>query len=320
MKDLKSGDCVVVFSRKNALEMKNLIEATGKKCSVIYGNLSPEVRRLEANKFKSGENPILVATDAIGMGLNLPINRLFFSTLQKFDGEQNRLLSISEIKQIAGRAGRYGLTHTGEVGLMSDNNYSRNELLKRSIYMGYETSDDTRISIAPNLSNIKTICDVLGKEDLYTALIFFKEKLIKQHEIYKAANLDSMIEIAGMLKHKKLPIDLGLTYSCVPIDLNSEHHIQHFHSWISNHLKEQTNFAPALPDVITMKKTDSYSLYEAENFVKLCMSYRWLHYKFPSHYPDIEIATENATKTNNFIEKSLHQHIVISRSPKSKHR
>ena len=83
LKALKNGDCVVVFSRKSALEMKSAIEMEHKSCSVIYGNLSPEAERIEAAKFKSGENQILVATDAIAMGLNLPIKRLFLSTLKK---------------------------------------------------------------------------------------------------------------------------------------------------------------------------------------------------------------------------------------------
>lgn len=316
LQDLKQGDCVVVFSRKNALQMKNEIEATGKKCSVIYGNLSPDVRRSEANKFKNHENPILVATDAIGMGLNLPINRLFFSTLQKYDGEESRYLTISEIKQIAGRSGRYGLTQTGEVGLLADNSMASNELLKKAIYKGYDPIEDTRVPIGPNIKQIYTICDVIGKEDLYSALIFFKEKLIRKNPIYKAANLESMIEVAGMLKNKNLALESGLTYSCVPIDTNSEYHVKYFHQWVGTHLRGEAINAPELPDVVNYNKTDSNSLFEAENYVKLCMAYRWLHYKYPDFYPDIDVVSKNANIANQFIEKSLHKHIVIAKNPK----
>ena len=317
-KDLKHGDCVVVFSRKSALEMKNAIEASGKKCSVIYGNLSPEVRRSEAAKFKSGENPILVATDAIGMGLNLPINRLFFSTLSKFDGIATRDLSISEIKQIAGRAGRFGFAERGEVGILFDDNSHWRTLLHKAIYAGYDTATDPRIPIAPNLKQIQTICNTLGKQDLYSALIFFKEKMIRDHKLYKTANLDAMIEIASLIKNKNLDLATGLNYACVPIDSGSDVHIKSFFRWMNNHINDRTNTVPALPDVVTDQKNDSYSLYEAENYVKLCMAYRWLHYKYPETYPQLEEVTEQAKITNDYIEHALHRHIVISKNPRWK--
>ena len=316
LQDLREGDCVVVFSRKSALEMKNAIEGAGKKCSVIYGNLSPEVRRAEAAKFKSGENPILVATDAIGMGLNLPIQRLFFSTLEKFDGFDTRTLTISEIKQIAGRSGRYGFANSGDVGILFDSSHESRDLLHRAVHLGYEKAHDTRIPIAPNLNQIKTICSVIGKEDLYSALIFFKEKLIRSHDYYKTANLDSMIEIASLIKSKKLDLATGFTYCCVPIDLNSDTHVKSFYRWINNHIQGNINPAPSLPEVLSYQKTDSYSLYEAENFVKLCMSYRWLYYKYPDVYKEVELVSVNAKKANDYIEKALNKHITISKNPK----
>ena len=314
--DLKNGDCIVVFSRKAALEMKNQIESVGKKCSVIYGNLSPEVRRLEAQKFKNEVNPILIATDAIGMGLNLPIKRLFFSTLQKFDGVDNRYLNVSEIKQIAGRAGRYGFNDFGEVGLLSNDKHSDKQILQSAIEGGYETKSDLRIPIAPNLSQIKTICDTIGKNDLYSALIFFKEKLIRDHKFYKTANLESMIEIAALIKNKKFDLATGLNYACVPMDVSSEVHMKHFFNFLNNHMQGREVPAPSLPDVVQENRNDSYSLYEAENYVKLCMAYRWLHYKYPENYTQIDIIVKNASLTNQYIENTLHRFITISRNPR----
>lgn len=317
-KELRAGDCVVVFSRKSALEMKNAIEASGKKCSVIYGNLSPDVRRSEANKFKSGENPILVATDAIGMGLNLPISRLFFSTLEKFDGIESRYLNVSEIKQIAGRAGRYGFAQFGEVGLLMNDSHHDKSLLHKSIYGGYDAATDTRVPIAPNLKQIQTICSTIGKDDLYAALIFFKEKMVKGHKLYKTANLEDMIEIAALLKSRNLDLATGLIYACVPIDTNSEVHMKSFFKWVNSHQAGKEVLAPVLPDVIELEKNDSYSLYEAENYVKLCMSYRWLHYKYQDIFQDIETVIENAKITNTYIEKTLHHHVVMSKNPRWK--
>lgn len=109
-KKLRPGDCVVVFSRSNLFKLKRLIEtATGKKCAVIYGSLPPDTRKRQANEFNTGGKPFLVATDAIGLGLNLHIGRIVFTEISKFDGTELRELHAHEIRQIAGRAGRYGL-------------------------------------------------------------------------------------------------------------------------------------------------------------------------------------------------------------------
>lgn len=73
------------------------------------------MRRLQYDAFQRGENDILISTDAIGMGVNLPIRRIIFTELEKFDGEQFRVLTSQEIKQIAGRAGRIGIYEIGYV-------------------------------------------------------------------------------------------------------------------------------------------------------------------------------------------------------------
>ena len=318
LQDLKEGDCIVVFSRKSALETKNMVENIGKKCSIIYGNLSPEIRKIEAQKFKSRQNPILIATDAIGMGLNLPIKRLFFSTLEKFDGVDMRYLNTSEIKQIAGRTGRYGLHEYGEVGLLFNNNTNDMRLLKNSINAIIETPSDVKVYIAPNLFQIQTICDILEQNNLYKALIFFKEKLIQNNQFYKAANLDNMIQIAGMIKNKNLSLDIGLNYCCVPIDLNSDFHTSYFFKFLNNHIQNKENIAPKLPENIRLAIYDSVYLYDAELYVKICMSYQWLHYRYPKIYNDFENAINNVFVANKYIEKILQNSILYSKSKRQR--
>ncbi|KAL6498957.1 RNA helicase [Orobanche gracilis] len=108
--NIRTGDCIVTFSRYKIYNIKKRIE-NGRKhlCSVVYGSLPPETRTRQATMFndESSDFDVLVASDAIGMGLNLNISRIIFSTLKKFDGVERRDLTVSEIKQIAGRAGRY---------------------------------------------------------------------------------------------------------------------------------------------------------------------------------------------------------------------
>ena len=135
--NVQRGDCIVTFSRAGIFQIKAAIESTTKlKVAVVYGSLPPEVREWQARRFNSQDLDVLVATDAIGMGLNLcvatsvswrpdescqadyftvvtrRIKRIVFHRVYKYDGQgtEMQLVTQSQMKQIAGRAGRYGLS------------------------------------------------------------------------------------------------------------------------------------------------------------------------------------------------------------------
>lgn len=107
--NVQPGDCVVAFSRNDIFAIKREIEqSTHFKCCVIYGALPPAIRAEQARRFNdpNSEYEVLVASDAIGMGLNLSIKRIIFNSLFKNNGESIVQLDHSLVKQIAGRAGR----------------------------------------------------------------------------------------------------------------------------------------------------------------------------------------------------------------------
>ncbi|XP_014515515.1 DExH-box ATP-dependent RNA helicase DExH18, mitochondrial [Vigna radiata var. radiata] len=111
LENIRSGDCVVAFSRREIFEVKLAIETQTKhRCCVIYGALPPETRRQQASLFndQSNEYDVLVASDAVGMGLNLNIRRVIFNSLSKYNGDKMVPVPASQVKQIAGRAGRRG--------------------------------------------------------------------------------------------------------------------------------------------------------------------------------------------------------------------
>lgn len=122
-KDVAPGDALIAFSKKNVLAIAAALEGRGIKSSVIYGNLPPQTRREQVRLFSEGINEVVVATDAIGMGINLPIRRIVFMNTVKFDGTDKRRLNVEEIRQIAGRAGRYGYYDTGYVQAALDTEY-----------------------------------------------------------------------------------------------------------------------------------------------------------------------------------------------------
>ena len=108
--NLQKGDAVVSFSRVGLHALKAGIEsATGRRCAIVYGSLPPETRAQQAALFNNPDNDydFLVASDAIGMGLNLEIKRVIFEAVAKRSHGGFRTLTVPEVKQIGGRAGRY---------------------------------------------------------------------------------------------------------------------------------------------------------------------------------------------------------------------
>ncbi|WP_066288024.1 DEAD/DEAH box helicase [Bacillus sp. FJAT-29937] len=114
------GDALICFSRKKVLETASRLENSGHSVSMIYGSMPPETRKKQVQRFNHGKSSIIVSTDAIGMGINLPIKRVVFLENEKFDGQKRRLLTSQEVKQIAGRAGRKGIYDVGKVAFVTD--------------------------------------------------------------------------------------------------------------------------------------------------------------------------------------------------------
>lgn len=119
LSETEPGDALIAFSKKSVLEYADRMNANGHPTSIIYGALPYPARKMQMERFLRHETELLVATDAIGMGLNLPIRRVLFTTDKKFDGRESRTLRPAEVQQIAGRAGRMGLYDVGFVGSLT---------------------------------------------------------------------------------------------------------------------------------------------------------------------------------------------------------
>ena len=117
---IQPGDALITFSKVGVLSVAEDLRQHGKEPAIIYGALPYSTRRKQMEGFLAGEMEYVVSTDAIGMGLNLPIRRIIFMETEKFDGVERRELKPEEIKQIAGRAGRFGMYNRGYVGATQD--------------------------------------------------------------------------------------------------------------------------------------------------------------------------------------------------------
>ena len=98
---------IIAFSIEEVYAIAELVRRQKGGAAVIMGSLSPRTRNSQVGLYQSGDVDYLIATDAIGMGLNMDINEIYFSNLKKFDGKKTRRLNLVEMSQIAGRAGRY---------------------------------------------------------------------------------------------------------------------------------------------------------------------------------------------------------------------
>jgi len=98
---------IIAFSAEEVYAIAELIRRQKGGAAIVMGSLSPKTRNAQVELYQSGDVDFLVATDAIGMGINMDLNHVYFSNLKKFDGRKLRKLNLSEIGQIAGRAGRY---------------------------------------------------------------------------------------------------------------------------------------------------------------------------------------------------------------------
>ncbi|GAC95881.1 hypothetical protein PHSY_003459 [Pseudozyma hubeiensis SY62] len=167
---IQKGDCVVAFSRSGIFALKRDIEKqTGLRCAVAYGALPPETKSEQAKLFNEGKLDVMVASDAIGMGLNLRIKRVVFDTLSKWNGKEEVILSASQIKQIAGRAGRYGTqdkTASGKTdlgGLVTTRHEHELEILRAAL--ASPLLPITRAAIQPSSETLSQLSAMLPSVD-----------------------------------------------------------------------------------------------------------------------------------------------------------
>ena len=109
---------IIAFSAEEVYAIAELVRRQKGGAAIIMGSLSPKTRNAQVEIYQSGDADFLVATDAIGMGINMDLENVYFSSLKKFDGKKLRRLNLSEIGQIAGRAGRY--LNDGNFGITGD--------------------------------------------------------------------------------------------------------------------------------------------------------------------------------------------------------
>jgi ATP-dependent RNA helicase SUPV3L1/SUV3 len=300
IKKIEPQTAIVAFSRRDVLSLKQQLSERY-SVSVVYGNLSPEVRREEARRFREGESQILVSTDAIAMGLNLPIKTLLFAKDNKFDGIRRRELLPTEVSQIAGRAGRYGFEEKGYVGALEENTLST----IASVFHAPLPNIELPVSVMASLEHVMLIGDILETEDITTILGFFADNMEFEGP-FMAANIDSMLEIAAIVDEYHLDLKTRFYLSCAPASISSPYIESVFHRYIKQ--IEAGGAVLYIPprDLPAFAQTNDMLL-NAEDRVREISLYLWLSFKFPDIFQDVEKALQARVRLNSYIENSLRQ-------------
>lgn len=298
---LQKGDAVIAFSRKDVLTFSARFRQWGYTVASIYGALSPEVRRTESERFNSGAAAILVATDAIGMGLNLPIRRVLFSNIHKFDGIALRQLNTTEVRQIAGRAGRYGIYETGFVNVFEDDERIHIEHMLNID----DASDLQKLPIAPNFSEIEAIADKLHTAKISECFEYFATKVKYKHALFTLTSTAIQFTQALLVDEfaPKMALKDKFVFINAPISLNVNIEKDYFLLCLKSVYESTIRLLPHKP--IWLDLHNAQYLEAAELLSQKISLYAWLSNKFPSIFVDADAIIHYRKIVSRYIERAL---------------
>ena len=300
---VEPGDAVIAFSRADVLGLRESLMSLGKSVAVIYGALGPNARRAEAERFRTGRANVLVATDAIGMGMNIgPLRRVIFSTLMKYDGTSERLLKPGEIRQIAGRAGRYGNHDRGLVNLLGAGN---RDIIEEALTTPPPMPPDARPYVMPPWNAVAAIAGMTGDCRLRKALFTFGEIVRKRSPQFRVPDLSDSLSVAALLDGTSLPLEQRFRYLGCPVDCNSYSMMGTLRRWAEKHARGKAVNWEAQREVKRLKTSNE--LHEAENTVKIATLYAWLAMRWPDTYHSGAAAADTLHVLNAAITTALVQ-------------
>ncbi len=300
--DLRRGDAVVAFTRNAVVALQAQIAKAGHTTAAIYGSLSPAVRRREAERFRAGSADVLVATDAIGLGLNLPIRRLIFAAVEKYDGVTTRMLRPAEVRQIAGRAGRYGLHEEGLVSALE----RRDVAIVRAALERFEPrAHDEPIWISPTDDHLRRLGAIVGTTRVSRLLQFFQTRVLRgDASDVRIADLAGPIDVATALETSDrfldLPFEVRSAYSRAPVTTRGNS-LAILTRWGDQHAALGIVDGSELTTHLATR--DRLLLYEDRS--RLATLYLWLAQRFPNVYVNAAAVVRERERIDDDIHAAL---------------
>ncbi|NEX62219.1 helicase-related protein [Noviherbaspirillum galbum] len=309
IKNLRSGDAVIAFSRRDVLMWRDMIAEQGHSVSTIYGNLSPEVRQAQAARFRDRSADIVVGTDAIAMGLNLPIERVVLTTSVKFNGVEEEEISVALAKQIAGRAGRFGVHEEGFVAGYDDETH---QVLRALLKEKIPPIPPTGFAVAPSLDHLHKISSVTGEQSLARLFKRFVHNIDVPDGFFYPRITEEQMERAIWLDTLQLSIAEKFTMSLVPLSSRIVSLHQIWEGWARNLARRK---------VVTLSR-DPHDLFhknlqEVEDTCRMYSAYAWLGFRIPEFFPDGEFGHELAREASERVDAMLQAQNAAARKRRS---
>ena len=232
---LRPGDALITFSKVGVLSIAEDLRRRGREPAIIYGALPYSTRRKQMEGFLNGDMQYVVSTDAIGMGLNLPIRRVIFMDTEKFDGHERRPLKPAEIQQIAGRAGRFGMYDKGYVGATDNLSHIRAglETVVPPLQHAVAGFSDLVLTVDFDLLEVLTVWNSMSTVEPYVKL-----------DVSRYIFLISKLREAGFTLTK----EQELRAANIPFDETDEALYQLFHHFLRVWQRGESIERPRLPD------------------------------------------------------------------------
>uniref|UniRef100_A0A2K6N7N7 ATP-dependent RNA helicase SUPV3L1, mitochondrial n=1 Tax=Rhinopithecus roxellana TaxID=61622 RepID=A0A2K6N7N7_RHIRO len=309
--NLRPGDCIVCFSKNDIYSVSRQIEIRGLESAVIYGSLPPGTKLAQAKKFNDPNDPckILVATDAIGMGLNLSIRRIIFYSLIKPSinekGEKElEPITTSQALQIAGRAGRFSSQFKeGEVTTMNHEDLSLlKEILKRPV------DPITAAGLHPTAEQIEMFAYHLPDTTLSNLIDIFVD-FSQVDGQYFVCNMDDFKFSAELIQHIPLSLRVRYIFCTAPINKKQPFVCSSLLQFARQYSRnEPLTFAwlrryikwPLLPPKNIKDLMDLEAVHDVLDL------YLWLSYRFMDMFPDGSLIRDLQKELDGIIQAGVH--------------
>ena len=305
LRNLRRGDAVIAFSRREVLNWRDMITEMGLSVATVYGNLSPEVRRAQAERFRDGSADIVVGTDALAMGLNMPIARIVMTTAIKYNGVEEEEISAALARQIAGRAGRYGVHEEGFVaGYDNDTHEVMRALLKEKL----APLPASGFAVAPSIEQLHRIASVTNETSLVKLLKRFVHNIDVPDGFFYPRITEDQSERAIWLDTLPLTVAEKFMLSLVPISSKVPSLQGAWEHWATSLAKKK----------VTKLEPDSGSLrflnlQEVEDACRRYSAYAWIAYRQPEYFPSVELAQELSRAASERVDSLLQAQNAASR-------
>jgi ATP-dependent RNA helicase SUPV3L1/SUV3 len=310
LRNLRRGDAVIAFSRRDVLMWRDMITELGLSVATVYGNLSPEVRRAQAARFREGTADVVVGTDALAMGLNLPVQRIVMTTAIKYNGVEEEEISAALAKQIAGRAGRFGVHEEGFVaGYDDDTHQVMRSLLKEKI----PPVPATGFAVAPSLEQLHRISSVTGETSLVKLLKRFVHNIDVPDGFFFPKITEEQNERAEWLDTLPLSVAEKFTLSLVPISSRVPTLQSAWEHWSLSLAKKKIHKLQPNPQSLFWQ-----NLQEVEDTCRMYSAYAWLGYRIPEYFPSIEEAQSLAREASERVDSLLREQNAAARKKQGK--